>query len=179
MATTIWKLDALLDHLVQEVRQTQDSPTTVIDRLAPIKLDPADEWGVIRAGLQYLMNGNLSTGLRGWRKHGTARSGRAQTAKGRVRPVKGQMAARVMFFLESQMIYEGADGKERGVVDFTAADTQHQYDLRVQSPRDRANREEPFWARLQKETVSGRTLRRASQRLRKQMMDLAVQCGLP
>lgn len=170
-ARELWHLDDLIATIVEKIQKEGRPASVIIDAMQP-RLNPRDSWIATRAGLIYLANDKRG-GMRSFR------SGHLQTARSSPKPVAEESAGLEEFAdrVLERLIYHGADGDMRSVLDFDHKDAKAAYQERVEALRERADREEPFWKALIAETKKA-TLRKRSKAARKKLAKLAITARL-
>ena len=172
VARAFWRMDDLISAVVARVVDTGETVAVAIDAMAPIRIQPQDEWMVLREGIRSLVH---ERGIREYR-----RSGKVQSAKTHIRPLAEESAGLDEYFdLQlRRLIFETVDGSMRPVLDFTHEDAQNIYELRVNRPRAQAIKEDSFWKTLIEVTSGGRTLATRAVATRRKLAKLAVEAQL-
>lgn len=165
-------IDQAIETIVEIVATYGQPVSEVVDDLMPLPFSPDDEERLIREGLISLANDRR--GMRGYR------SGKVQSTVTRRMAVPHAKAGIQVWAdkILGRLVFEGADGTMRSVLDFTHADALHAYDLRVRAPRERADREEPFWDAVISATQSGARVADKQRHERHRIASIAVQAKL-
>lgn len=77
-----------------------------------------------------------------------------------------------------RLLFRGAEGGMRSVLDFTKADAEAAYRRRVVGPREQAAREEPFWLAVAAEAPDDGGIRSRPKRVLAKIAKMAVASGL-
>lgn len=170
-AKAFWELPDLIGEIVRRVSGGGRTVAEVVDDMWPIRLKPDHQATVLREGIIRLANDRA--GMRGFR------SGHVQSIRSGPKPVAEESAGLDEFAdrLLARLVYHGADGSMRSVLDFTEADARAQYRERVEALRERASREEPFWEAMIGETSKG-ALRNRPKTARRKLAQMAIAAGL-
>lgn len=168
MASKTWRLDDLIEEIVVQVIETGKEVQEILHEMWPVRLDEASTDRALFEGLRSLAH---DAGMRPMR-----RSGKFQSARGRLKgvPEAGAGLDAVAMRRLARLIFATATGAMASVLDFTGDDVAAAYARRVTGPRERANREEPFWKQLGDATRKHGTLRCAPVRIMRRVADLAV-----